>query len=202
MDPAELLYAPMILLNNRQQEYNFCLKNSILTNFNYLEFGVWEGNSINHMASSKYFPKNKIFHGFDTFVGLPDEWDMGHQIIKKGHFKVKEMPKVKSNVRLYKGLFKETLPEWKQKYNEPVCFMNIDCDLYSSTKQVLCILNELIVKDTLIRFDDFFDSPINPYSKWLEGQWRALNEWTQEFNRVILPIARSWKNGCTIKVLK
>ena len=42
MDPAELLYAPMILLNNRQQEYNFCLKNSILTNFNYLEFGVWE----------------------------------------------------------------------------------------------------------------------------------------------------------------
>ena len=80
--------------------------------------------------------------------------------------------------------------------------MNIDCDLYSSTKQVLCILNELIVKDTLIRFDDFFDSPINPYVKWLEGQWRALNEWTQEFNRVILPIARSWKNGCTIKVLK
>ena len=71
-----------------------------------------------------------------------------------------------------------------KKNNEPVCFMNIDCDLYSSTKQVLCILNELIVKDTLIRFDDFFDSPINPYSKWLEGQWRALNEWTQNLTEL------------------
>ena len=79
--------------------------------------------------------------------------------------------------------------------------MNIDCDLYSSTKQVLCILNELIVKDTLIRFDDFFDSPINPYSKWLEGQW-SFKRMESKFNRVILPIARSWKNGCTIKVLK
>ena len=74
--------------------------------------------------------------------------------------------------------------------------------------QQLHIAKEMIragiesINGDLKDFDDFFDSPINPYSKWLEGQWKALNEWTQEFNRIILPIARSWKNGCTIKVLK
>ena len=63
-------------------------------------------------------------------------------------------------------------------------------------------LDPQIVKDTIIRFDDLLPSPISPYPKWLEGEWKALSEWVEKFKREIVPISRSWKQGCTILVIK
>ncbi len=37
----------------------------------YLEFGVWEGNSIIHLANKLDNPNHK-FYGFDSFLGLPE----------------------------------------------------------------------------------------------------------------------------------
>ena len=200
MNPIDFKLLPMILLENRNHEYNFCLEVLRLKQYQFLEFGVWEGKSINYFA--KYLPKDKIIHGFDTFEGLPEAWDMGHKVIPKGYFKVNSLPKVEKNIILHKGLFHETIPKWKKIYDQPIGFINIDCDLYLSTKDILFSLNDLIIKDTMIRFDDFFHSPISPYPKWQEGSWKALNEWVVEKNRLVYPIARSWKNGCTIFVEK
>ena len=189
----------MILLDNREVEYRFCMQNIKLDNGLFLEFGVYKGKSINIFSKLK---PNNIFHGFDTFEGLPEEWDLGHKKIKAGHFSLNEMPKVEKNVLLYKGLFEHTIPEWKKKYQKKISFINIDCDLYSSTKTVLEKLNSQIVKDTIIRFDDLLPSPISPYPNWLDGEWKALSEWVKDFDRKIVPIARSWKQGCTVLVLK
>ena len=199
MDPSKFLYHPMRLLDHREMEYIFCMQNVQFDNGLFLEFGVYNGSSINIL--SKLRP-NKIFHGFDTFTGLPEDWDLGDKKIKAGHFYLEKMPNVEKNVILHKGLFEDTIPKWQKKYREKISFINIDCDLYSSTKTVLEHLNSQIVKDTIIRFDDLLPSPIRPYPKWLEGEWKALSEWVEKFKREIVPLSRSWKQGCTILVIK
>ncbi len=199
MDPSKFLYHPMRLLDHREMEYRFCMQNIQFDNGLFLEFGVYNGSSINIL--SKLRP-NKIFHGFDTFTGLPEDWDLGNKKIKAGHFYLEKMPSVEKNVILHKGLFEDTIPKWQKRYREKISFINIDCDLYSSTKTVLEHLNSQIVKDTIIRFDDLLPSPIRPYPKWLEGEWKALSEWVGKFKREIVPLSRSWKQGCTILVIK
>lgn len=199
MDPSKFLYHPMRLLDHREMEYRFCMQNIQFDNGLFLEFGVYNGSSINIL--SKLRP-NKIFHGFDTFTGLPEDWDLGDKKIKAGHFYLEKMPSVEKNVILHKGLFEDTIPKWQKQYREKISFINIDCDLYSSTKTVLEHLNSQIVKDTIIRFDDLLPSPIRPYPKWLEGEWKALSEWVGKFKREIVPLSRSWKQGCTILVIK
>ena len=199
MDPSKFLYHPMRLLDHREMEYRFCMQNIQFANGLFLEFGVFNGSSINILSKLK---PNKIFHGFDTFTGLPEDWDLGNKKIKAGHFYLEKMPSVEKNVILHKGLFEDTIPKWQKQYKEKISFINIDCDLYSSTKTVLEHLNSQIVKDTIIRFDDLLPSPIRPYPKWLEGEWKALSEWVGKFKREIVPLSRSWKQGCTILVVK
>tara|TARA_B100000989_G_scaffold45227_1_gene28928 strand:- start:717 stop:1316 length:600 start_codon:yes stop_codon:yes gene_type:complete len=199
MDPSKFLYHPMRLLDHREMEYRFCMQNIQFDNGLFLEFGVYNGSSINIL--SKLRPK-EIFHGFDTFTGLPEDWDLGDKKIKAGHFYLENMPIVEKNVILHKGLFEDTIPKWQKQYKKKISFINIDCDLYSSTKTVLEHLNSQIVKDTIIRFDDLLPSPIRPYPKWLEGEWKALSEWVEKFKREIVPLSRSWKQGCTILVIK
>ena len=199
MDPAKFLYYPMRLLDHREMEYRFCMQNIQFEDGLFLEFGVFKGQSINMLSKLK---PSKIFHGFDTFTGLPEEWDMGDKKIKAGHFYLDKMPNVEKNVILHKGLFESTIPEWQKKHKEEISFINIDCDLYSSTKTVLTYLNKQIVKNTIIRFDDLLPSPLRPYPNWIEGEWKALSEWVEKFQREIIPLARSWKQGCTILVKK
>ena len=101
-----------------------------------MEFGVFEGGTINFIAGLN--PTKKIY-GFDSFKGLPEEWQMGASkelISKVGTFtKLGNLPKILDNVRLVVGWFNETLPKLKLK-GKKIAFMHIDCDLYSSTKTI------------------------------------------------------------------
>ena len=199
MQTEEFLYTPMVLLDNRLMEYQFCMQNILHPKGHYVEFGVYEGKSINYLASLN---KNITFHGFDSFEGLPEQWFMGHKVIEKGDFAVSELPKVVPNVVLHEGWFEDTIPVWKKDHKRHISFINIDCDLYKSTKTVLELLNNQIVESTLIRFDDLLPSPISPYPKWEEGEWKALVEWCKNYDREVVPLARSWKQGCIMKVVK
>lgn len=198
MDPVKFLYHPMRLLDHREMEYKFCMQNIKLDDGLFLEFGVYNGASINILSKLK---PDKVFHGFDTFTGLPEDWDMGHKKIRAGSFSLERLPEVEKNVILHKGLFDKSITEWMKKYKKKISFINIDCDLYSSTKTVLEKLNSQIVKNTIIRFDDLLPSPLRPYPNWQQGEWRALSEWVEQFRREIVPISRSWKQGCTVLVI-
>lgn len=88
----------------------------------------------------------------------------------------------------------------KKDHTEHISFINIDCDLYKSTQTILSLLNDQIVSGTLLRFDDLLPSHISPYPKWEEGEWKALSEWCIKFKRKVIPMARSWKQGCIMKV--
>src|ERR1019366_9352955 len=71
----------------------------------YLEFGVYSGLTINHIAKQV----EQTVYGFDSFAGLPERW---RDSLGAGHFKVQLLPKVMPNVTLVKGWFDQTLPEF------------------------------------------------------------------------------------------
>lgn len=124
-----------------------------------LEFGVFEGRSINFF--SKFFP-NAAFYGFDTFDGLPEAWidPSGRLVGKTGAFKTK-FNKIlfNNNVKIEKGLFQDTLESFliqKQDLLDEVKFIHIDCDIYSSTRFVLDKCVDIIKKNKpYILFDEF-----------------------------------------------
>jgi hypothetical protein len=129
-----------------------------------LEFGVRFGNSIHMLADLA----DQQVHGFDSFEGLPDEWH--HE--PKGSYTTKGViPEVPNNVTLHVGWFDQTLPEFLKQYSEPVRFINVDCDIYSSTKTVLDMLAPRIVVGTVIVFDEYIGN-----EHWREDEFKAFQE--------------------------
>jgi hypothetical protein len=169
----------------------------------YLEFGVFKGNSINHIADAIY---PKTIFGFDSFEGLPEVWEMGSsdRDKPKGHFNLcGVLPKVRDNVILIKGFFSDTLSKWVESNNEDISFLHIDSDLYSSAKLILNCLNHLIISGTVIVFDDMYpwqDESI--YLNWANGEFKAMNEWFNEKKRSAIAISRERNWSSTIIVTK
>jgi len=123
----------------------------------FLEMGVCTGRTINFIAALN---PEKIIYGFDSFTGMPEDWQGRDDLpVTKGMFANKDpeqLPPVLHNVRLLKGLFKETLPQFSAQLlkNKPIAFLHIDCDIYGSTKDVFINLSNNIVAGTIILFDE------------------------------------------------
>lgn len=128
------------------------------------EFGVFSGNTINHIAS---LTDHKVY-GFDSFEGLPERWRDG---LGKGFFRVDRLPSVRPNVELMKGWFSETIPSFMSRHDEDICFLHVDCDLYSSTKTIFDLLGDRIAPGCVIVFDEYFN-----YPGWKEGEFLAFHE--------------------------
>jgi hypothetical protein len=117
-----------------------------------LEFGVFQATSLNFIASKI---GNRTAHGFDSFEGLPEHFTNEY---KQGHFSTAQ-PTVGSNVTLVAGWFDDSIPKFTKENQDPVAFMHIDCDLYSSTKTVFDGFRDNFVDGTVLVFDEFFNFP-------------------------------------------
>jgi methyltransferase family protein len=137
----------------------------------YLEFGVFTGGTIRFMARRV---RNGIFHGFDSFEGLPEAW-AGFNLGRSAFNRHGRLPRVPANVRLYPGWFHQTLPQWLESNPGPVAFIHIDCDIYSSTKTIFAQLSERIVPGTIILFDEYFNFP-----NWEMHEFKAFQEYIGE----------------------
>ena len=107
-------------------------------------------------------------YGFDSFEGLPEQW---HNEPKGSYSTNRVIPTVPDNVSLYAGWFEDTLPEFLKNHTGPVRFMNIDCDIYSSTKTVLDLLADRIISGTVIVFDEYIGN-----EHWREDEFKAFQE--------------------------
>lgn len=78
------------------------------------------------------------------------------------------------NVKLYKGWFDDTLPDWyfgSQRYAD-LPLLQVDCDLYSSTRTILSqLVRPLIRSGTWIVFDEYIG-----YRTWEEHEYKAFME--------------------------
>ena len=138
----------------------------------YLEFGVFDGGTINFIANKI---DNKKIYGFDSFEGLPCRW---RDQSGMGAFKVDDLPKVRENVVLIKGWFEKTLSEFLAKHSsseeKTVSFVHVDSDIYSSAKTVFDLLAPRIKPGTVIVFDEYFN-----YSGWKDGEFKAFQEFIE-----------------------
>ena len=165
----------------------------------WMEFGVREGTTIEQFL--KYKPTAHI-HGFDSWQGLPESWDVGNKVYKPGDMSV-PMPEFDDRVELWKGWFEDTIGPWKDKHPGPIQLLHVDGDLYSSAKTVLHKLNDKIVPGTVIIFDEIANWRLaGKMSEWCDGEWLALIEWMQTFDREVEPLARSCLNQASVTVTK
>lgn len=124
--------------------------------FDYLEFGVYRGDSIRYIAAQNPVPGAR-FWGFDSFEGLPVDWNENNL---KGAFNVGgEMPLITDDrVSFVKGWFETSLPRFLGIYRPNAkLWIHIDADLYGSALQVLTLLNPHIAAGTVVVFDEIED---------------------------------------------
>jgi hypothetical protein len=138
------------------------------------EYGVDKGKSFIQLC--KLNKDNETF-GFDAFLGLPNGVWPGN-MIHQGMFNYDgQIPfDIPSNGTIINGWFNKTLPKFN--YRQSVAkFLHIDCDVYSSTVDILTNLVDKIVPGTVIVFDDYCNHP-----NWRQGEWLAWLNFVQKNN--------------------
>lgn len=140
--------------HNREYLYQFVLETEDLKGgIDYLEFGAAGGYSLRWWVENNKDPRSR-FIGFDTFTGLPENWDN----VPKGTFSSEgRVPDIKDNRCKYEiGLFQDTLFGFLERFKlERKTVVHIDCNLYSSTLFVFTSLAPKIKKNDIIILDDF-----------------------------------------------
>ena len=156
----------------------------------YLEFGVWKGNSfITAYKTAKSMGLNSMrFYGFDSFQGLPETSgiDMG-SVFKQGDFVCTE-EQFKGNLRhakvdmdkvvIVNGWFDKVLnSELRNSLDVfKASVILIDSDLYSSARFALDFITPFVQDGTIVLFDDWFCFGGSPFC----GERRAFSEWLKK----------------------
>jgi hypothetical protein len=135
------------------------------------EFGVYKGNSLTLVA--RHF-NDRTVHGFDSFVGLPEQW--GGTDKGTGAFDIGGSPPTLpvTNVTFHVGFFDTTVPRFAAEAHPPFAFVHLDADLYSSTKLVFDHLAAMFVPGTIVVFDEYFG-----YHGWHLHEHRAFMEFLE-----------------------
>jgi O-methyltransferase len=96
------------VFDNKTEHFRYLSMEVINDNpIDYLEFGVYKGNSIREWMRLNQHTESRFF-GFDTFTGLPENWTYS---MKKGAFSAGgNIPVIEdSRVKMVKGLFQNSL---------------------------------------------------------------------------------------------
>ena len=145
--------------------FDAVVKKSI-TSKPFYEFGVWRASSFKYLI--KVFKKG---YGFDTFTGLPEDWNVGSRIEKKGKYTSDgNVPKIKGGEFIV-GKFEDTLPIFFSESRPIASVINFDADLYSSTICALNFSKSVMDKDTILIFDELIMN-----ESWEQDEFKALNE--------------------------
>jgi len=158
-----------VMLGNSLDVFKFALQGARPDGL-VLEFGVYQGTSIRQLAGLV----DGDVHGFDSFEGIPEAWN--HE--KAGSYSMKgSLPEVPDNVFLHRGWFEDSIPSFLVGRKESVRLMNIDCDLYTSTKTVLDQFAGHITEGSVLVFDEFIGNP-----SWRQDEFKAFSEAACNYN--------------------
>ncbi len=140
--------------NKRYNIYDFLLNEEKCDGpITYLEFGVAAGRSFKWWVEHNKNPQS-TFDGFDTFTGLPEDWN----VFKAGAMSADgKFPEVNDErATFHKGLFQDTLPNFLKTVKEDSRkVVHMDADLYTSTLYVLTSVAPHLRKGDIILFDEF-----------------------------------------------
>lgn len=163
--------------------------------FYYMEFGILNGESIVDAVRQLRGGLEKVY-GFDSFSGLPPLSQTDENSLTKGpsffsgNYKGLAVEQVfnsitfssrlaPQNLILTPGYFDVSLPKFDKiqlsSAGFPLAFY-IDCDLYSSTKDVLEFITDLVDDGSWILLDDYWCYRGSPK----HGQRKAFEEWAEK----------------------
>lgn len=177
------------------------------SDYDIYQFGTFQGYTLSGLF--KYIKENNLlfnnFIGFDSLQGLPVEkldinnnvhWTYGKYSIsnvlnktdisvdeyKEYLFSTQKIPiEYENKIIIVKGFYEISLNDDIVKHLKPALFIDIDCDIYTSTIQVLDFIfkNKLYVNGkTIIRYDDWGNNNM----EYQTGQSKAHLEITQKYN--------------------
>jgi hypothetical protein len=153
--------------------------------------------------------RDKFMYGFDSFSGLPEEaeghgkqsgWSMGNLNSGDVRKSLKEQLGGPAKVAFVKGYFNESLtPTLAGRLGmKPASYIDVDADLYISTKQALAWMfeNGLVVPGTVVGYDDWWTNPCSIGGEGISpldtGEGKAHAEVANEFGVVFRCVA----GGC------
>ena len=154
----------------------------------YLEFGVFKGDSIKYFGGI-HGNEESQFVGFDTFEGLPEDWQDFSRTLSSRTFSTDGKPPLTDDRRIsfVKGLFQQTLPSFLEQYSSSKqLIIHNDSDLYSATMYVLSRANDIIVPGTIIIFDEFYSAM---------HEFRAFDDYCSSYMRNYEVIAAQEGHG-------
>ena len=143
----------------------------------FAQFGVFKGQTARTIEAAT--TGDRKLHLFDSFEGLPEDWTPQKP---KGAFKLRprQIPVFESErVVMHKGWFKDTVPGWAKQMSQPLAFVHMDADLYSSSIDVLFNIDHLIAPGTIILFDEY----VMGRKGQTDDEHRALLDWAEKFSR-------------------
>ena len=171
----------------------------------YVEFGCCGGMTFS--LAYKYSRMQKLnckLWAFDSFCGLPpptlpeDEhpiWVQGTMAIEEEEFMkiCRENGIPKSEFIIVPGFYEQTLAKpYAESLPQNICLAYIDCDLYSSTKNVLDFLMPRLKHGMIIAFDDYYCWSANQISgerKACAQLFRNSSDW------ILLPFVQYGVEG-------
>jgi len=175
-DFVEAHLGSILIIDSKPKMWNYVAQilNNNFSNGKCLEFGVAGGISINWL--SKQMPNFKFF-GFDSFVGLKEDW-LGHHATKGAYSQNGVLPKVNSNVTLVEGWFDETIPNFKKENDlHDLRFIHIDGDTYEAATAVFNELGDQLRPGIFILFDELLG-----YPNWQNGEFKALHDAQKKYS--------------------
>ena len=171
LDFIENHLGEVLIFPYRKQLYDYLILKLKNKKGLFLEFGVFKGESINYFSKRL---KSQRFFGFDSFVGLKEDWKGTKS--PEGRFDLSgKTPKVNSNVTLIPGWFDEVLPDFLNEHKDQVDFLHIDSDTYDSAVIVLEALGDRIRSNSIVLFDEF-----QGYPNWKNGEFKAWNDFVDK----------------------
>lgn len=179
--PPEVLNAKSVSISRGQMElYRIgaaSAKNSV-----WAEFGVAGGRSARQLT--RLLPDDGQLFLFDSWQGLPEPWDLSPNFVEPaGSWKHEKWQSSDDRHIFVDGLFFDTLP-----YEFPadqLGLVHIDCDLYSSTVDVLAGIHSRLKSGTVMIFDEIYG-----YANYAKHEYRAFCEWREWTGHKVTWLAR------------
>lgn len=177
----------------------------LLENSNLLEAGCCSGKTMKTLidAAELYSKPFHLAFGFDSFIGLPKEtegvwhnpeWPEGEYSALK-YFNLQTVEDAvkftrdtignRNNIHIMDGFFDTSLTSSLGKQlTQTAGFVNIDCDLHSSTVTFMdwLLRNRVMLSGCILRMDDWLGTQYNDYH--LAGENLAMEEMTTKYNIV------------------
>lgn len=195
---AKLLDTPMQRSAHEMMYNAFHITSFSQIDGDYLEFGVFWGNSfIDAWHSARVTGRNDVrFYAFDSFQGLPDpkgsiadgggEFQQGEYSCDRNAFErnLRRAGVDMGRVTVVEGFYESSL-ETNKPHDiglEAASVIWIDCDLYTSTACVLDYITELVCDGTVLVFDDWYCFRGRPD----RGEQRACYEWLERNPQIAL----------------